>query len=1398
MNKFKTNSFRILYIFTLLLLTIPSVVNAEDTTSFSYKIKSVVNGADSALGGKAKYCYTYGCRSGNNGVKISTVGNNNGSLTVKKTKTKSKDSSNNVEISSHVKVNITDGFETLSTAINGKKINSDVKFLNFCDFLNDQDNGLLQTYQYEVLSENWSTYKILTNCADFDVPTGQFSNLGTFEQYKEYFKDTYIVMEPMISITTSDEKNQTASKAFSSFGVTALTDDVMQAIKNKGIATNSNIVSYVTQVMCASGASEGNCRAFVEASENANNQDLTNLVTAWNTVVNNFHTKNAETKTVKEWASWVMTGTNYRYVGADSTGKVLNEAKGKGSVSEKIADISWYLHLNEKIGPFTKVSSKATSWNNIVGMKNGYGIIVLKISINYNDESKYKCRYVEGKIEPPESKDKKDCCEQTDIWNDYEKGKSGMWQLFYNQTDPTKDSYAKICRVVCTKTNYDDLIGINNGTTTEKTLKKNLPEEANKDTMYCCYSANYSDDEKSKIPSTIWTNDGKLNIDYCKGTDTNNDKYCVWNGNNTERWQTINKELVDCCNYENWGKTNNEREQALKNADKNKTVTRYIFENEIPWYSNNCTSNITTQYCTIQKLQNGDTNCCHGTGNYSPSFINEMQSNGYSNTEAGLEEYLKYKIGVNKYNRLCGAPCSYEIESLCPDCSNEDTSYGLVMDKVSGFDSTALQLSNETEQCIFKNNEYLYEKNSYCEVYCTEKLEYSFPKKSTLSVTAGTRLVVGGNLSPMESESTITCRRTEINTAKFESDLKRKIDALKTAYKEYTYASVPLNENKINTTVIGSSKTDTRCECRNYQSGLEDGKCCDGKGTYTKAATLTNTTTFANTDTVYYDYSEPASSSSCSSQGGTWHPEDNTPIPNPNAGKSTTECVKYYTKGKNKGQCKEYGKEPETLPHTEPAYCSGYSPRPYCSGSFTYNGTTCVTTSSTANCSLSGNTWTCKDYSCSSTTSVGNETGTLTSASSFRTTESNPTCTYAYCSSRNYDRYNFQTVDSYNYAYNKLSTQAYQGKICENESGYYQTKYENLKETRKKALLAAWNDYNNVINNLNICYNFTNKVKSNYEININLSYQNGSYSIDTPLDKTVSTYTDKNFTQTESTRGYKNCGIMTGIEFLNCEQETKYYQENINGRYATGTSTNTYSYALPNNSSMYRYVNKSSLSEKDSNINSIYIGSHLPVAYNEKDNKIEVELTPSVIKSNLSGTTYITKQRNNFESEICTDPYACDAITPGKAKIIPVYRVISLNNPFPDEDGNGRNTGKNWCDGSDCTNNNQVVQNVIKNNRGVSEDKVYTLTPLYTLVLTPGTIKKIREYNSQTSYGDYSLICEKDTGKYCKSLYLRGEPDKEGNIIDNNLEQIGVLKKDKSCAFNEELAGCMPGDKYEG
>ena len=295
----------------------------------------------------------------------------------------------------------------------------------------------------------------------------------------------------------------------------------------------------------------------------------------------------------------------------------------------------------------------------------------------------------------------------------------------------------------------------------------------------------------------------------------------------------------------------------------------------------------------------------------------------------------------------------------------------------------------------------------------------------------------------------------------------------------------------------------------------------------------------------------------------------------------------------------------------------------------------------------------------------------------------------------------------------------------------------------------------------------------------------------------MSQSSDKNFTQTVSTRGYKNCGTMTGVDFLNCEQETKYYTENINGTYAAGTSTNTYTYTLPNNSSMYRYVNKSSLSEKDSNINSIYIGPHLPVAYNEKDNKIEVELTPSVVRTNTTGTIYITKTRNDFESEICIDPYKCDSVTPGKTKIVPVYRVIALDSPFPDEDGNGRLTGRNWCSNNDCSNTNPVVQKVITNNRGVNENEVYKLTPLYTLVLTPSTVKKIREYNSQTSYGDYNLICEKDTGKYCKSLYLRGEPDKEGNIINNNLEQMGVLKRDKSCALNENLSGCMPGDYYE-
>jgi len=87
-----------------------------------------------------------------------------------------------------------------------------------------------------------------------------------------------------------------------------------------------------------------------------------------------------------------------------------------------------------------------------------------------------------------------------------------------------------------------------------------------------------------------------------------------------------------------------------------------------------------------------------------------------------------------------------------------------------------------------------------------------------------------------------------------------------------------------------------------------------------------------------------------------------------------------------------------------------------------------------------------------------------------------------------------------------------------------------------------------------------------------------------------------------------------------------------------------------------------------------------------------------------------------------------------------VYRIIDLNNPFPDMTGVGRRPGDNWCHPrSDvCTHNevegNVIVNNVIFNNRNVQTDEVFNQEPMFRFVLTPSIIREIRRENRQTNY----------------------------------------------------------------
>lgn len=126
----------------------------------------------------------------------------------------------------------------------------------------------------------------------------------------------------------------------------------------------------------------------------------------------------------------------------------------------------------------------------------------------------------------------------------------------------------------------------------------------------------------------------------------------------------------------------------------------------------------------------------------------------------------------------------------------------------------------------------------------------------------------------------------------------------------------------------------------------------------------------------------------------------------------------------------------------------------------------------------------------------------------------------------------------------------------------------------------------------------------------------------------------------------------------------------------------------------------------------------------------------------------------------------CDLPIVGTTNII--FRPISLSNPFPNVKSGAeyRTMGANW--------NEELADTYIKNNRGTSDYNVYTLKPMYTITLTPSTIKEIREYNNNHNYNDSSFDCSNDT---CVSNFLW----KDFNNIINT---------ENSCASDAGIEGC--------
>lgn len=168
-----------------------------------------------------------------------------------------------------------------------------------------------------------------------------------------------------------------------------------------------------------------------------------------------------------------------------------------------------------------------------------------------------------------------------------------------------------------------------------------------------------------------------------------------------------------------------------------------------------------------------------------------------------------------------------------------------------------------------------------------------------------------------------------------------------------------------------------------------------------------------------------------------------------------------------------------------------------------------------------------------------------------------------------------------------------------------------------------------------------------------------------------------------------------------------------------------------------------------------------------------------------STVSQITYNKKNYKNSM---QYACyfnvdNATTSSGIDVI--YRQISLDNPFPNDDGQGRDTGANWCYGYDCSNTNTTVNTYIRDNRGVQTEEIYKdLDPLYKIVLTPSIIKEIRKYNDTTSYDDFNFVCDSN-GEKCKSDFIRNSLNNGKYNFSNYFSGCGLETNNPRCQNGE-------------
>ena len=208
----------------------------------------------------------------------------------------------------------------------------------------------------------------------------------------------------------------------------------------------------------------------------------------------------------------------------------------------------------------------------------------------------------------------------------------------------------------------------------------------------------------------------------------------------------------------------------------------------------------------------------------------------------------------------------------------------------------------------------------------------------------------------------------------------------------------------------------------------------------------------------------------------------------------------------------------------------------------------------------------------------------------------------------------------------------------------------------------------------------------------------------------------------------------------------------------------------------------------------------------EDAKKLGVDWNPVTKACCPAGTKYNPETgkclKGNETDPVCPEsecPYGCcpsgecapmptingEPYCPGPGGVDVIYRTIDLEDPFPGQAADKRDTGSNWCSYSNgvysCKYDNLTVKNYITREKSQGKkdgSKVYSDSHvLYEVKLDTSTIKSIRNYNDKNKYDDFNLNCL-ENGRKCISKFLNTQVDVTGECAGAGKSDFYTCDKD--------------------